>query len=148
MENKYMAELGVYEQRLAESGLRVFEGAVEESRRHQQNYVSFGHLLKQLAAENPNAFADALSKSKSKLPLTDELLEKIVAGSPDWHGKGVRISPQVILLLQRAMRITRADGREKIEAADLFSALAQSLKAGKSLVFLRVSTPHCFVVQG
>lgn len=143
-----MAELGVYEQRLTESGLRVFERAVEESRRRDQNYVSFGHILKQLADENPDAFADAISESKSKLLLTDELLEKIVAGSADWRGKGVRISPQVILLLQRAMRITRASGREKIEAADLFSALAQSLKTGKSLVFLRVSTPHCFVVQG
>ena len=141
-------ELGVYGERLAESGLRVFERAVEESRRNEQNYVSFGHILKQLAVENPDAFAHALSDSNAKPLLTDELLEKIVLGSPDWRGKGIRISPPVILLFQKAMRITRADGREKIKAADLFSALAQTGKAGRSLVFCRVSTPHCFVVQG
>jgi len=142
-----MIKLGVYGQRLTGNGLRVFERAVKEVRRNRQNYVSFGHILKELATENPDAFADALSGSEVKPLLTDKLLEKIVAGGPDWRGRGIRIAPQAISLFQRAMRITQADGREKIEAADLFSALAQTSKAKKSLVFLRVSTPHCFVVQ-
>jgi ATP-dependent Clp protease ATP-binding subunit ClpA len=143
-----MTELGVYGERLAKSGLRVFESAVEESRRNQQNFVSFGHVLKALAAEDAGAFATALRGSRVESLLSDEVIEKMVAGGPDWHGRGVRISSQVISLFRRAMQITRAEGREKIEVADIFSALAQNIKGGKSLILLRVSTPHSFVVQG
>jgi ATP-dependent Clp protease ATP-binding subunit ClpA len=143
-----MTELGVYGERLAESSLRVFESAVEESRRNRQNYVSFGHILKALAAEDADAFAAALRGSRAESLLTGELIEKMVAGGPDWRGRGVRISQQVISLFRRARRIMQVDGREKIEAADLFSALEQNVEGGKSLVFLRVSTPHSLVVQG
>ena len=142
-----MTELGVYRERLAQSGLRVFERAVEESRRNRQNFVSFGHILKALAAEDAEAFAGALRGSKAGPLLTDELIEKIVAGGPDWRGRGVRISPQVISLLRRAMGMARAGGREQIEATDLYSALVQDVKGERSLVFLRVSTPRAFVVQ-
>lgn len=143
-----MTDLGMYGERLAESGLRVFSGAVEESRRNRQNFVSFGHILKALAAEDTDAFANALHGSKVGPLLTDELLKKMAVGGPDWRGGGVRISAQVISLFRRAMRVARAEGREKIEAVDLFSALAQQIAAGNDVVFLRVSTPHAFIVQG
>jgi ATP-dependent Clp protease ATP-binding subunit ClpA len=143
-----MTELGIYGERLAESGLRVFTQAVEESLRNRQNFVSFGHILTALAAEDAEDFRDAVRGSKAGPLLTDELLEKMAAGGPDWRGAGVHISPQVISLLRRAMRVARAEGREKIEAADLFSALAQKIAAGGEMVFLRVSTPHALVVQG
>lgn len=142
-----MFELGVYRERLAESGLRVFERAVEESRHHQQNYVSVGHILKSLAVEDANAFAEVIRDYQNGPPLTDELLEKIVAGGPDWGGSGVRISPQVTTLLRRARRGARAEGREKIEAGDLFSALGRSVKGRREALFLVASTPHSLIVR-
>jgi len=143
-----MDRLGIYGERLAESGLRVFEYAVEESCRNRQNFVSLGHILKALATEDANAFANALHGSRAEPLLTGDLMEKMVAGGPDWYGRGVRISVQVISLFQRAKRIAQADRREKIEAADLFSALAQYATAGTGLLFLLVSTPHSLVVKG
>jgi hypothetical protein len=39
-----MINLGVYQDRFDESGLRIFEHAVEESRRRKQNHVSLGQI--------------------------------------------------------------------------------------------------------
>lgn len=141
-----MIELGVYKESLADSGLRVFQRAIEEARRHQQNYVSFGHILKSLAAEDVSAFAEVTRDYQGELPLTGELMERIAAGGPDWGGHGVRIAPPVIVLFRRVLRVARAEGREKIEAVDLFSVLGRR-EGRREVVFLRVSTPHSLVVH-
>jgi len=153
-----MTNLGVYRDRLAESGLRVFEYAIKESRHRQQNYVSFGHILKALMAENAAFFDTFLHNLKIDPPLTEEFIEKLIESSPDYAGKGIRISPQIIWLFRQAMSVARADGREKIEAADLLLSFMQGIKAGApwvgsdlagrvGIAFLRVNPPHFFVVQ-
>jgi ATP-dependent Clp protease ATP-binding subunit ClpA len=46
-----MIDLGTYKDRFAESGQRVFESAVQDSRRRDQNYIAVEHILNALAAE-------------------------------------------------------------------------------------------------
>ncbi len=137
-----MIELGVCKDRLAESELRVLGHAVEESHRHQQNYVAIGHLLQALAVEDAESFAKQMRALGRESLVAAGLLESIVAGSPQWRGKGVRLSGQVVSLFRHATRLARMSGREKIEAADLLSAVVGSMKAGRSLMLLRVSPPH------
>ena len=45
-----MIDLGTYKDRFAESGQRVLEHAVQESRRRDQNYIAVEHILNGLAA--------------------------------------------------------------------------------------------------
>ena len=126
-----MNNLAVYQDKFAAGGFRVFQRAIEESRRRNQNYVSLGHLLVALGAEDGGAFRQQLKKLRAlhnletELMPEDEAIEKILDWSPKYKGKGIRIGPETILFLRRAMNIARSNRREKIEAADLLTAFLQ-----------------------
>ena len=126
-----MSNLSVYQDKFTASGFRVFARAIEESRRRNQNYVSLGHLLIALAAEDGGSFRHELEKLRAfhnvetELTSEDKLIEKIMEWSPKHRGKGVRVGPETILFLRRAKKIARSNRREKIEAADLVSTFLQ-----------------------
>ncbi len=126
-----MTSLEVYQSKFAESGLRVFEHAVKESRRREQNYVSLGHVLLALAAEDGGSFKHHLKKLRAAHKLETELIaaevsaDKILDYSPKHVGPGVRIGPDAKGFFRRALKTARLNGREKIEAADLLTAVLQ-----------------------
>jgi len=119
-------DLGAYKEKFAESGLRIFQRAVDEARRRNQNYVSIGHIIQAVALEDAAAFGGFLENlrvlhtSKSGLaPLVEMKIEELVESSPRYEGRGVRLDPGTIKLLKRALRKAREQGRERIEAIDL-----------------------------
>ncbi len=121
-----MIDLGAYKEKFAESGLRIFQRAVDEARRRNQNYVSIGHIIQAVALEDAAAFGGFLENlrvlhtSKSGLaPLVEMKIEELVESSPRYEGRGVRLDPGTIKLLKRALRKAREQGRERIEAIDL-----------------------------
>ena len=126
---KSVDNLQVYRDRFAESGFRVFAHAVRESRRRKQNYVSLGHVLFALAAEDGGPFKDHLKKMRAALQLdaesvaTEVRIEKILEYAPKHAGSGVRIGPDAIGFFRRAIKIARTNGRARIEAADLVAAV-------------------------
>jgi len=126
-----MNNLEVYRERFGESGWRVFDHALKESRRREQNYVSLAHVLLALVAEDKESFNHHLQKMRAALKLEDESvaaevrLEKILDYSPKYDGQGVRIGPDAIGFFRRALKIARSNGREKIEVADLLSGVLQ-----------------------
>src|SRR5216684_3185955 len=121
----------VYQDKFAASGLKVFERAIEESRRRKQNYVSLGHFLIALDAEDSGSFRYLVAKLRADHGLTadlvpaDRAVEKLMEWSPKYEGEGVRIGPETKRFLRRAIKIARSNAREKIEAADLLSAFVQ-----------------------
>lgn len=121
-----MIDLGAYKEKFAESGLRIFQRAVDEARRRNQNYVSIGHIIQAVALEDAAAFGGFLENlrvlhtSKSGLAsLVEMKIEELVESSPRYEGHGVRLDPGTIKLLKRALRKAREQGRERIEAVDL-----------------------------
>ncbi len=126
-----MNNLVVYQSKFAASGLRVFDHAIEESRRRNQNYVSLGHILVALAAEDGGSFRYYVAKLRADRGLmadvvpADEALEKIMEWSPKHEGEGIRIGPDTKKFLRSAIKIAQANHREKIEASDLLSAFLQ-----------------------
>ena len=126
-----MNNLVVYQDKFAASGLRVFERAIKESRSRNQNYVSLGHLLIALDAEDGGSFRYLVGKLRADHGLmadlvpADRALEKLMEWSPKYDGEGVRIGPETKTFLRRAIKIARSNQREKIEAADLLSAFLQ-----------------------
>jgi ATP-dependent Clp protease ATP-binding subunit ClpA len=126
-----MNNLVVYQDKFAASGRKIFERAIEESRRRNQNYVSLGHLLIALDAEESVGFRYLVGKLRADHGLTadlvpaDKAVETIMEWSPKYEGEGVRIGPETKNFLRRAVKIARSNQREKIEAADLLSAFLQ-----------------------
>jgi ATP-dependent Clp protease ATP-binding subunit ClpA len=126
-----MNNLVVYQDKFAASGLKIFDRAIQESRRRNQNYVSLGHLLIALDAEDGGSFRYLVGKLRADHGLTadlvpaDKAVEKLMEWSPKYEGEGVRIGPETKNFLRRAIKISRSNQREKIEAADLLSAFIQ-----------------------
>jgi ATP-dependent Clp protease ATP-binding subunit ClpA len=140
-----MTKLGMYREKFAETGLRVFERSIEESRLRKQNYVTLAHILKSLAPEDTTAFVQLIRDLGKQTPLSEDLVESIVESGPDWRGRGVRLAPDVIRLLQLAMVLALAAGHARIEAQHLFLAFERINRSWA--IFFRIGTPHSLVVR-
>ncbi len=51
-----MIDLGAYKDKFGDSGQRILEHALNESRRRDQNYVSIEHILHGLATQEADLF--------------------------------------------------------------------------------------------
>jgi ATP-dependent Clp protease ATP-binding subunit ClpA len=120
-----MTDLGAYKDKFSDSGQRILDGALNESRRRDQNYVAVEHILKALADEEADLF-NATMRDLSVDPfLVRGMIEKRLEMSRQHVGKGFRIAPDTTDLFKRAMERARAQGRKTIEATDIFTALSQ-----------------------
>ncbi|HEV2881662.1 MAG TPA: ATP-dependent Clp protease ATP-binding subunit [Pyrinomonadaceae bacterium] len=121
-----MVDLGTYKDRFAESGQRVFEYAMQESKRRDQNYIAVEHILHAFITEEAELFNSAI-RDLSLDPFHIKMqIERRLDNNRFQHvGKGLRIAPETIDLFKRAMERSRAQGRKTIESTDLFMALAQ-----------------------
>ncbi len=121
-----MIDLGTYKDRFAESGQRVLEHAVQESRRRDQNYIAVEHILNALATEEADLFNSAMRDLALDPRSVKVLIEKRLENARYQNiNKGIRIAPETIELFKKAMERARAQGRKTIEATDLFMALSQ-----------------------
>ena len=55
-----MVDLGSYKDKFGDSGQRILEHALNESRRRDQNFVSVEHILQALTVEEPDMFNSAM----------------------------------------------------------------------------------------
>jgi ATP-dependent Clp protease ATP-binding subunit ClpA len=121
-----MIDLGTYKDRFAESGQRVLEHAVSESRRRDQNYIAVEHILNALASEEADLFNSTMRDLALDPRSVRVLIEKRLENARYQNvNKGVKIAPETIDLFKKAMERARAQGRKIIEATDLFMALSQ-----------------------
>ncbi|HEX8353879.1 MAG TPA: ATP-dependent Clp protease ATP-binding subunit [Pyrinomonadaceae bacterium] len=121
-----MIDLGTYKDRFAESGQRVLEHAVQESRRRDQNYIAVEHILNGLAAEEAELFNSTMRDLSLDPRSVKVLIEKRLENARYQNvNKGIRIAPDTIELFKRSMERARAQGRKTIEATDLFMAFSQ-----------------------
>ncbi len=121
-----MVDLGTYKDRFAESGQRIFEYAMQESKRRDQNYIAVEHILHAFISEEAELFNSTM-RDLSLDPFHIKMqIERRLDNNRFQHvGKGLRIAPETIDLFKRAMERSRAQGRKTIESTDLFMALAQ-----------------------
>ncbi|HVF58001.1 MAG TPA: ATP-dependent Clp protease ATP-binding subunit [Pyrinomonadaceae bacterium] len=125
-----MVDLGTYKDRFGESGQRIFEHAVQESRRRDQNYIAVEHILNALATEEADLFNSTMRDLSLDPRSVKVLIEKRLENARFQNvNKGIRISPDTIELFKKAMERARAQGRKTIESTDLFMALSQDEKS-------------------
>ena len=125
-----MVDITQYKDRFADSGQRVFDHALQESRRRDQNYIAVEHILNALASEEADLFNSTMRDLLLDPRSVKISIEKRLDNARFQHvNKGVRISPETIDLFKKAMERARAQGRKTIEATDLFMVLSQDEKS-------------------
>lgn len=122
-----MADFGAYKDKFGESGQRVLERAMNESRQRDQNYVAVEHIVDALMHEEPDMFNSAMRELSLDPIVVKIAIDKRLASHRQQHlGKGVRIAPDTTDLFKRAMERARTQGRKTIEATDIFDALTSN----------------------
>src|SRR2546428_2064910 len=121
-----MADLEAYKDKFSESGQRVFQNALTESRRRDQNYISVEHIISALSKEEPDLFNSTMRGLALDPVMVAGAIERRLDGARQHVGKGVRIAPDTTDLFKRAMDRARSHGRKTIEATDLFEVLSNS----------------------
>src|SRR6266576_833701 len=124
-EKRNMADLGSYKDKFGDSGQRILEYALNESRRRDQNFVSVEHILQALTVQEPDMFNSAMRELSLDPIVVKMAIEKRLGTSrQQLVGKGFRIGPDTTDLFKRAMERERTQGRKTIEATDIFEALS------------------------
>src|SRR5438132_426013 len=121
-----MADLEAYKDKFSESGQRVFQNALNESRRRDQNYISVEHIVSALSKEEPDLFNSTMRSLALDPVLVAKAIDKRLDSARQHVGKGFRIAPDTTDLFKRAMERARSHGRKTIEATDIFDVLSNS----------------------
>ncbi len=118
-----MDNLEPYLDKFSESGKRILESALNETRRRNQNCVSPEHILFALIENEPELFNSEM-QSLSADPNTIRLeVEKLLEHSYQYEGRGFRIAPKTTDTFKYSMDRARSRGRRVIDAKDILYAL-------------------------
>jgi ATP-dependent Clp protease ATP-binding subunit ClpA len=98
-----MADIDAYKDKFSESGRRVLEVALEESKRRDQNYISIEHILHALADEEAELFNSTMRDLAVDPRSVKLLIEKRMETGRQHTGKGFRIAPETTELFKRSM---------------------------------------------
>ena len=119
-----MADIDAYKDKFSESGRRILETALNESKKRDQHYVSIEHILHAIANEESELF-NATMRDLSVDPRSVKLLiEKRMESGRQHLGKGYRIAPETTELFKRAMDRARSQSRRVIDGSDIFYVLS------------------------
>jgi len=121
-----MVDLGAYRDKFGDSGQRVLENALGESRRRDQNYITVEHIINALAKEEPDLFNSTIRGLAIDPEVVTRAIDKRLDNARQHIGKGFRIAPDTTDLFKRAMERARSRGRKVIEATDIFDVLSNS----------------------
>jgi ATP-dependent Clp protease ATP-binding subunit ClpC len=142
-----MADIEEYKDRFSETGRRVVDVALDESKRRDQNFVSIEHILHAIANEEAELF-NATMRDLSVDPRSVKLLiEKRMESGRQHIGKGFRIAPETTELFKKAMDRARSQGRRVIEGSDLFYILSNDERSILNDVLQNLGVPAEEVAQ-
>jgi ATP-dependent Clp protease ATP-binding subunit ClpA len=136
-----MADIDAYKDKFSESGQRVLEVALDESKRRDQNYVSVEHILHAIAQEEDELFNSTMRDLAVDPRSVKLLIEKRIETSRQHTGKGFRIAPETTDLFKRSMDRARAQGRRVIEASDIFYVLSNDERSLLNDVLQNLGVP-------
>ncbi len=142
-----MSDLEAYKDRFSESGRRVLESALNESKRRDQNYIAVEHILHALANEEPELFNETM-RDLSIDPRTVKLqLEKRLEHSRSHTGRGYKIAPETTELFRRSMERARSQGRRVIDSTDIFYVLTNDESSLLNDILSNLGVPAHEVAQ-
>lgn len=142
-----MADIDAYKDKFSESGRRVLESALDESKRRDQNYVAIEHILHAVANEEDDLFTSTMRDLAVDPRSVKLLIEKRMANGRQHTGKGYRIAPETTELFKRAMDRARSQGRRVIEGSDIFYVLSNDERSVLNDVLQNLGVPSDEVAQ-
>src|SRR3982751_4866933 len=142
-----MADIDAYKDKFSDSGQRVLETALSESKRRDQNYVSIEHILHALAFEEEELFSATMRDLAVDPRSVKLLIEKRMEASRQHTGKGYRIAPETTELFKRAMDRARSQGRRVIDSGDIFYVLSNDERSVLNDVLQNLGVPSEEVAQ-
>src|SRR3989441_9337857 len=119
-----MADLEAYRDKFGDSGQRVLQNALTESKRRDQNYIGVEHIIQALASEEPELFNSTIRSLALDPTMVTRAISTRLDNARQHVGKGFRIAPDTTDLFKRAMERARARGRKTIESTDIFEVLS------------------------
>ena len=119
-----MAAIEDYIEKFSESGKRVVEKALDDSKQRDQNFISVEHILQSLANEEEDLFKDTMRDLNVDPREVKVLIEKRVDGGKEYPGKGFKIAPETTALFKNSMERARSQGRRVIDASDIFYVMS------------------------
>ena len=142
-----MADIDAYKDKFSESGQRILESALSESRKRDQNYVSIEHILHALAFEEEDLFSSTMRDLSVDPRSVKLLIEKRMENGRQHSGKGFRIAPETTELFKRSMDRARSQGRRVIDASDIFYVLSNDERSVLNEVLQNLGVPSDEVAQ-
>src|SRR5205085_10801324 len=142
-----MADIDAYKDKFSESGQRVLETALGESKKRDQNYVSIEHILHAIAFEEDELFTSTMRDLAVDPRSVKLLIEKRMEAGRQHIGKGFRIAPETTELFKKAMDRARSQGRRVIEASDIFYVLSNDERSILNDVLQNLGVPAEEVAQ-
>ena len=142
-----MADIDAYKDKFSESGQRILETALGESKKRDQNYVSIEHILHAIAFEEDDLFTSTMRDLAVDPRSVKLLIEKRLENGRQHSGKGYRIAPETTELFKRAMDRARSQGRRVIDAADIFYVLSNDERSVLNDVLQNLGVPSDEVAQ-
>lgn len=142
-----MTDLGAYKDKFSDSGKRILESALDESRRREQNFVAVEHILYALTSEESELFNSTMRDLSVDPRSVKLMIERRVDTGRQHTGKGFRIAPEATELFKRSMDRARAQGRKVIDATDMFFVLSNDERSILNDVLRNLGVPSEEVAQ-
>jgi len=136
-----MADIDAYKDKFSESGRRVLETAMGESKKREQNYVSIEHILHAIAFEEDDLFSSTMRDLSVDPRSVKMLIEKRMETGRQHSGTGYRIAPETTELFKRAMDRARSQGRRVIDGSDIFYVLSNDERSVLNEVLQNLGVP-------
>ncbi|MBK7933208.1 MAG: ATP-dependent Clp protease ATP-binding subunit [Acidobacteria bacterium] len=136
-----MADIDAYKDKFSESGRRVLETALGESKKRDQNYVSIEHILHAVAFEEDDLFTSTMRDLAVDPRSVKMLIEKRMESGRQHTGSGFRIAPETTELFKRAMDRARSQGRRVIDGSDIFYVLSNDERSVLNDVLQNLGVP-------
>src|ERR671912_348194 len=142
-----MADIDAYKDKFSDSGRRVLESALDETKRRDQNYVAIEHILHAVTSEEEDLFTSTMRDLAVDPRSVKLLIEKRLDASRQHTGKGFRIAPETTELFKRAMDRARSQGRRVIDGSDIFYVLSNDERSILNDVLQNLGVPSEEVAQ-
>lgn len=120
-----MESLEPYLDKFSESGKRVLESALNETRRRNQHFISPEHILYALIEEEADLFNSTMQDLSVDPNSVRLALEKRLENSCRYIGQGFRIAPETTEIFKFSMDRARSQGRRVIEASDILYVMTR-----------------------
>ena len=142
-----MADIDAYKDKFSDSGRRVLEVALDESRKRDQNYVTIEHILYSLTAEESELFNQTMRDLAVDPRSVKLLIEKRIESGRQHLGSGYKIAPETTELFKKSMDRARSQGRRVIDGSDIFYVLSNDDRSVLNEVLQNLGVPAEEVAQ-